>query len=168
MLIDLDALCAAPLTREPFTFTVVKDAIRANDAAAIRADFPTIADSGLMPVEATRPGPRFRELIEEMKSDVVARAIGEKFGVDLVGRAATHQASDLETYRRRDLASPSQRPPALCFDEGVDGVGHGGVRRADGPDIVLGTRPIEPILSLARSLQQAKDCGLQRDRYGTK
>src|ERR1700726_1507214 len=32
---------------------------------------------------------------------------------------------------------------------------------------MLGTRPAEPTSSLARSMQQAKHCGLQRDRYGT-
>ena len=57
MLLDLEAFRAAPLTTEPFTFTVVKNAIRPADAAAIREDFPEIADSGLLPVEATRPGP---------------------------------------------------------------------------------------------------------------
>jgi hypothetical protein len=86
MLLDLEAFRAAPLTREPFTFTVVKQAIRADDATAIRADFPEIADSGLLPVEATNPGPKFRELIGEMRGEPVARAFGEKFGVDLVGR----------------------------------------------------------------------------------
>ena len=86
MLLDLEALRAAPLTREPFTFTVVKSALRPADAAAIQADFPFIADSGLLPVEATRPGPKFRELIQDMQSDEVARAFSDKFGVDLVGR----------------------------------------------------------------------------------
>jgi hypothetical protein len=86
MLIDLEAFRAAPLTRDPFTFTVLKDAIRPKDAAAIRADFPEIADSGLLPVAATRPGPRFRQLIANMQSEEVARAFSEKFGIDLVGR----------------------------------------------------------------------------------
>ena len=54
-LLDLDALQLAPLTREPFTFTVVANAIRPADAAAIRDDFPAIDNSGLLPVEATRP-----------------------------------------------------------------------------------------------------------------
>ncbi len=85
-LLDLEALRAAPLTRDPFTFTVVPSAVRAADAAAIRDDFPDIADSGLLPVEATRPGPRFRELIKEFQSEPVARAFSEKFGVNLVGR----------------------------------------------------------------------------------
>ena len=86
-LLDLEAFRAAPLTREPFTFTVVPHAVPPEAAAAVRADFPEIAESGLLPVEATSPGPKFRELIEEMQSDRVARAFSEKFGVDLVGRS---------------------------------------------------------------------------------
>ncbi len=86
MLLNLEAFLAAPLTSEPFTFTVVKNAIRPADAAAIREDFPEIADSGLLPVEATRPGAKFRQLIKEMQSEAVARAFSAKFGVDLVGR----------------------------------------------------------------------------------
>lgn len=85
-LLDLEALRAAPLTREPFNFTIVKSAIRGDDAAAIRDDFPDIGDSGLLPVEATRYGPKFRQLIEELQSEPVARAFSEKFGVNLVGR----------------------------------------------------------------------------------
>ena len=85
-LLDLDSLQFAPLSREPFTFTVVKNAIRPADAAAIRDDFPQIEDSGLLPVEATHYGPMFRRLIEELKSEETARAFSEKFGVNLVGR----------------------------------------------------------------------------------
>jgi len=58
-LINFDALVRAPLAREPFIFTVAPDLISPDDAAAIRADFPAIADSGLLPVEATRGGAKF-------------------------------------------------------------------------------------------------------------
>jgi hypothetical protein len=85
-LLDLEALRQAPLVREPFNFTVVKDAIRPVDAAAIRDDFPDIRDSGLLPVEATRYGPKFGRLIDELKSEQAARAFSEKFGVNLVSR----------------------------------------------------------------------------------
>jgi len=85
-LLDLEALQRAPLTREPFTFTVVANAIRPADATAIRDDFPAIDNSGLLPVEATEHGPLFRRLIEELKSEQTARAFSEKFGVNLVGR----------------------------------------------------------------------------------
>jgi hypothetical protein len=86
MLLNLGALRQAPLVREPFNFTVVKDFIRPADAAAVRADFPVIADPGLSPVEATRYGPWFAELIKELRSEEAARAFSEKFGVNLVGR----------------------------------------------------------------------------------
>ena len=85
-LLDLEALEAAPLVRVPFNFTVVEQAIRPADAAAIRDDFPDIEDPGLLPVEATRYGPLFRRLIRELQSEEVARAFSEKFGVNLVGR----------------------------------------------------------------------------------
>lgn len=85
-LLDLEALQLAPVTREPFTFIVVPNAVRAADAAAIRDDFPEIESSGLLPVEATHYGPLFRRLIQELKSEETARAFSEKFGVNLVGR----------------------------------------------------------------------------------
>jgi hypothetical protein len=85
-LLDLEALRQAPLVRDPFNFTVVKEAIRPADAAAVRDDFPAIADPGLLPVEATRFGPKFGELIDELQSEEVARAFSEKFGVNLVRR----------------------------------------------------------------------------------
>ncbi len=85
-LLDLEALEAAPLVRDPFNFTVVKEAIRPVDAAAIRDDFPEIEDSGLLPVEETRHGPLFGRLVRELQSEEVARAFSEKFGVNLVGR----------------------------------------------------------------------------------
>ena len=87
MLLDLEAFRAVPLTREPFNYTVVTNAVPPAAASAIRADFPEIEDSGLLPVEATHPGPAFRQFIEDLKSEAVARAFSEKFGVDLVGRS---------------------------------------------------------------------------------
>ncbi len=85
-LLDLEALARAPLVRDPFNFTIVEDAVRPADAAAIREDFPDIEDSGLLPVEATNYGPSFGQLIEDLQSEEVARAFSEKFGVNLVGR----------------------------------------------------------------------------------
>ena len=78
-LLDLGALVRAPLTRDPFTFTVVRDFVPPANAEAIRGDFPAIAYPGLLPVEATEFGPRFGELIEELQSEPVARAFSEKF-----------------------------------------------------------------------------------------
>ena len=44
-LLDLEALRAAPLTRDPFTFTVVRNAVPLAQAAEIRVVFYNIAVS---------------------------------------------------------------------------------------------------------------------------
>jgi SM-20-related protein len=85
-LLDLGALHRAPLTRNPFSFTVVPDFVDPTNASTIREDFPPIAYPGLLPVEATGFGPRFGDLIEELQSETVALAFSEKFGIDLMGR----------------------------------------------------------------------------------
>lgn len=85
-LLDLDALRRAPVTRDPFVFTVVPDFVAPSNAAAVRADFPAIAWPGLLPVEATRFGPRFGDLIRELQTAAVAHAVSEKFDIDLTGR----------------------------------------------------------------------------------
>jgi len=85
-LINLDALREAPLTREPFLFTMVEGFVPAERTPAVTADFPAISHAGLLPLEATRPGPRFCELIEELRSPRVARVFSEKFDIDLEGR----------------------------------------------------------------------------------
>ena len=85
-LIDLDALREAPLTRDPFLFTVVPDFVPAGRARAVNGDFPAIAHAGLLPLEATTFGPRFQEIIEELRSAPVARAFSEKLDIDLEGR----------------------------------------------------------------------------------
>ncbi len=85
-LLDLEAFRQASLAREPFFYTVVAGLVEAGDASRILSDFPSIAYPGLLPVEATQYGPRFGELIDELRSDAVARAFSEKFDIDLVGR----------------------------------------------------------------------------------
>lgn len=84
-LLDLDALRKAPLARDPFSFAIVPGFVPAEAAAEVTADFPAIAHAGLLPPEAMRFGPRFRDLIEEIRGEPVARAFSEKFDIDLVG-----------------------------------------------------------------------------------
>lgn len=85
--LDLEALRQAPLTRDPFSFTVVQRFVPDDVARAIQDDFPAIAHPGLLPVGATRFGPRFAALIKELQTGLVARAFSQKFGIDLVGRS---------------------------------------------------------------------------------
>jgi hypothetical protein len=85
-MLDLDAFLQAPLATEPFPYLVMRDFIRPAQAEAARADFPEIAHAGLLPVEATSPGPHFRALLEELSSPAVTAAFSAKFGVDLTNR----------------------------------------------------------------------------------
>ena len=85
-LIDLDALHRAPLMRAPFDHLVVPNVLTAGAGDAIRADFPALAQPGLFAVDDVWAGPSFRRLIEEIRGPALARAFGEKFGLDLADR----------------------------------------------------------------------------------
>lgn len=84
--IDLPAFRATPLIPEPFNHIVVPGFLRAETAARAQDDFPPIAAPGLLPLDATAPGPSFSALIEELTGPEVTAAFSEKFGIDLAGR----------------------------------------------------------------------------------
>jgi hypothetical protein len=135
-LLHLDALRNATVTTDPFSFTVVPGFVQPEPAAAIRRDFPDIAYAGLLPVEATNPGPRFAELIEELQSDAVAAVFSEKFGIDLIGRATmiTVRGRCAERDGRIHTDSESKVVTALLyFNETWEAAG-GRLRLLRGPD----------------------------------
>ena len=125
-ILDLEALARTPLTREPFSFVVVPDFVPAAAAAAIRADYPRICNPGLFPVEATDFGPRFGELIEELRSDAVTDVFSEKFGIDLTSRSTmiTVRGRCQEKDGRIHTDSVSKLVTALLyFNDGWEAVG---------------------------------------------
>ncbi len=87
--LDIEALKAAPVTREPFEFFVVPGFVRPEVQADVNRDYPRIAESGSFPVAQLAYGPFFRELLDEMASDEFRAAFEEKFDVDLNGRPHT-------------------------------------------------------------------------------
>src|SRR5574337_817430 len=87
--VDLDALKAVPLTREPFEHFVVPGFVRAEKRAKINADYPSISEGGSFPVAQLAYGPAFREFLEDLESDEFREAFEEKFGLDLAGRPTT-------------------------------------------------------------------------------
>ena len=84
--LDMKALKAAPVTREPFEFFVVPRFVKPEFQADINRDYPKIVDSGSFPVAQVAYGRFFGALLEEMASGELRRAFEEKFGVDLAGR----------------------------------------------------------------------------------
>ncbi|MCL4683381.1 2OG-Fe(II) oxygenase [Myxococcota bacterium] len=87
--IDLDALDATELTRDPFDFVVVPDFLAPGTRGEIQRDFPKLLEPGNVALADTRPGPAFLALVEELRGPEMTRRIAAKFGVDLE-HASTH------------------------------------------------------------------------------
>ena len=83
-ILNLDAVRAAPVSREPYSFFLGNDVLKADAVDAIREDFPAIAKPGYLTVDEVALKGRFKALIEELESDEFSRIMGEKFGIDLV------------------------------------------------------------------------------------
>jgi SM-20-related protein len=87
--LDLEALRAVPLTREPFEYFVVPGFVRPEARAKINADYPKIAGGGSFPVAQLSYGSAFREFLDDLESEEFREAFEEKFGLDLAGRPTT-------------------------------------------------------------------------------
>ena len=84
--LDLEALRATPLTKEPFEYVIVPNFVRADACQRINADYPEISQRGSFPVAQLSFGPSFQNLLDELGSDVFRRVFEEKFSIDLNGR----------------------------------------------------------------------------------
>ena len=87
--LDLEALKAVPLTREPFEYFVVPGFVRPEARAKINADYPKITDGGSFPVAQLSYGPAFRQFLDDLETDDFREAFEEKFDVDLARRPTT-------------------------------------------------------------------------------
>ena len=87
-ILDLAAFRNTPLSTFPFKHMVVNDFILAGYTASVLRAFPQIDHAGLLPVEATRPGAVFQDLLRELTGPDVTAAFSEKFGVDLTHKPA--------------------------------------------------------------------------------
>jgi hypothetical protein len=85
-LLDLDALRAAPVAREPFDFLIVPGFVRAAAVASAAQDFPRIGRYGSFPLKSLRHGPGFGALVEALTSAEVGGLLAEKLGTDLTDR----------------------------------------------------------------------------------
>ena len=87
--LDLEALKAVPLVREPFEYFVVPGFVRPEARTKINQDYPKIAEGGSFPVAQLSYGPAFREFLDELEGDEFREAFEEKFALDLAGRPTT-------------------------------------------------------------------------------
>jgi SM-20-related protein len=82
-LLNLEAIANAPLTTDPFSFFMVPGVLSAVDLAAVRADFPQIAEPGIFSLSELIYGPAFAGLIEEIRNRKFEYVIEKKYGIDL-------------------------------------------------------------------------------------
>jgi hypothetical protein len=85
-LLDIEALRATPLKREPYDYFVVENFVKPEVFDKVVADFPEIASTGSIPPSELDIRGRFKELLTEMDGPEFRKAIEEKFGLDLSTR----------------------------------------------------------------------------------
>ena len=81
-MLDLAQLEAAPLHMKPFEYLTVDDVLHADSKAAIIEGFPNVDRNGSFPLSTLRPGPGFRQLVDELLSKEFEIAVGKKFSMD--------------------------------------------------------------------------------------
>ncbi len=85
-LLDLDALHAAGVARDPFDFLIVPGFVRPEAVSSAARDFPKIGRYGSFPLKSLRHGPGFGALIEALTSAELGDILAEKLGTDLKGK----------------------------------------------------------------------------------
>ncbi len=82
-MIDLAAVGAADVAREPFFYFVAKDVLQPTQLDEIGRDFPAITKPGIFPLSELTYGGAFSRLIDDIRSPGVEDLLAQKFDVDL-------------------------------------------------------------------------------------
>ncbi|HMM15625.1 MAG TPA: 2OG-Fe(II) oxygenase [Parvibaculum sp.] len=85
-LIDIEALRATPLKRDPYDYFVVPGFVKGEALDKVIADFPRIDSTGSIPPSELDIKGAFDRLLKEMDGPEFRKAIEEKFGLDLSSR----------------------------------------------------------------------------------
>ncbi|MFE1603036.1 2OG-Fe(II) oxygenase family protein [Methylobacterium sp. ID0610] len=83
-ILNVDAVRAAPLAREPYSYILGEGVLRPEAVEELQRDFPDIGKPGYLTVDEVQLKGRFKDLIEELESDAFSAVMSEKFGIDLV------------------------------------------------------------------------------------
>ena len=84
---DFEALRQTPLAREPFDYVVVPGFVTPQGCEALAETFPRIDGPGNFYLDKLRYGPGFEAFLAAIAAPEFTAACGEKFGIDLGGRA---------------------------------------------------------------------------------
>lgn len=100
--IDVEAVRAATLAREPFPYFFVPGFVKRDALDAINADFPHVEHSGSFPLPTLHYGPAFRRFMDAIRGPVFKDAVAQKLGLDLSARP------DMVTVRGISAAKDGQ------------------------------------------------------------
>jgi len=84
--LDIDALRAAPLARDPYDHVIVPGFVQGEALQPLVRDYPRIDRAGSFPVAELQYGPAFGALLDELDGAALRVAIEQKFSLDLAGR----------------------------------------------------------------------------------
>jgi len=84
--INLDALRATPVTREPFPYLIVPGFVKTEAMQAIEADYPKVELPGSLPLPSLTYGENFKQFMDDIRSPAMAELMTEKFNIDLAGK----------------------------------------------------------------------------------
>ena len=98
-LLNFDAVEKAPLTTDPFSFTVATGVIPADMLDRVNADYPHIDRPANFRPESLEYGPLFAQILEDLDSPEFERLISRKFDIDL--------SRTTKTITVRKLSEPS-------------------------------------------------------------
>ena len=85
-LLNLEALEAAPLQRDPFEYVLVPGFLSPENLAKVVDGYPKLK-AGSYPLEEVKSTPALNEVIGALDSPAFEGAIARKFGIDLAGKA---------------------------------------------------------------------------------
>lgn len=87
--LDLNKLRATSLETDPFDFLVVPDIFSREALHEINQGYPDIQSAANHSLESLSQGPAFAALMDELRAEPLAAALGEKFDMDLASLPTT-------------------------------------------------------------------------------
>ena len=85
-MLELGKFREAKLATDPFNFVVVRNFLTPEGLEGVRRDFPQVPGPGSHPPAQLEIKGQFKALMDELLSPDFARAVEEKFSIDLTGR----------------------------------------------------------------------------------
>jgi len=145
-MLDLARLAATPPTPTPFNHVEADGLLPEAEREALARDFPDPKKTGFFPVEELSYGPRFAELLAELRAPEFSRIVGEKLGRDLADRPkmiVVRKWSAAKDGRAHTDGQDKVATALVYLNDDWDSAEGGALRFLEGPDLDgPGTAPI--------------------------